>query len=185
MKEPAIGLLEFKSVARGIRTIDAVVKKAPVRLLGTYPMCPGKYMILFCGEVDDVAESMKEGKKIGGDLLINDIFIPQIHPSVIPALTASVKIEQFGAIGVIETFSIASCVIAADIAAKATPVKLVEMRLANGLGGKGFFIMTGDLADVEASTAAAAEYVRKEGLLAGHEIIQNPHYDVIHKSIYW
>ena len=185
MKEPALGMIEFKSVARGIRTTDAVVKKAPVRILDTHPICPGKYMLLFCGEVADVDESMKEGIEIAGDLLINDLFLPFVHESVIPALTGTTDVDCFDAVGVLETFSIASCVVAADIAAKMTPVKLVEVRLAQGLGGKGYFVITGELEDVQASLEAAAEYVRGQGLLAGTEIIPRPHPDLIAKGMYW
>lgn len=185
MKEPALGMIEFKSVARGIRTTDAVAKKAPIRILATNAICPGKYMLMFCGEVADVDESMQEGIKIGGDLVINTVFLPHVHRSIIPALTATTVIEQFGSIGVIETFSVASCIVAADIAAKATSIKLVEVRLANGLGGKAYFVMTGDLPDVEASLDAAMGYVKGEGLLVGCEIIQSPHRDLIDKGIYW
>lgn len=185
MKEPALGMIELKSVAKGIITTDLIAKKAPVRILATNPICPGKYMVLFCGEVADVEESMKAGIEAGGDNLVNDLFLPQVHKSVIPAITGTTDIKNFGAIGVIETFSIASCIVAADIAAKTTPIDLVELRLANGLGGKGYFVMTGDLADIEASLEAARDFVRGEGLLAGCEIIQSPHPDLIDKGMYW
>ena len=112
-------------------------------------------------------------------------FYPQVHRDIIPALSAAVKIETFGAIGIIETFSVAVCVRAADIAAKTTPVQLVELRLANGLGGKGYFVMTGDLADVEASLEAAKQYAAGEGMLAACELIPSPHRDLIEKGVYW
>ena len=185
MKEPAIGMIELKSIARGIFVTDAVVKKAPVRLLETHPVCPGKYVILFCGEVADVEESLKIGIELAGDLLVNDLFLPRVHHSVIPAITGTTEIDEFGSVGIVETFSIASCVVASDIAAKMTPVRLVEVRLANGLGGKGYFVMTGGLADVQASLEAAEAYIREEGLLAGCEIIPAPHRDLIDKGVYW
>lgn len=185
MQEPALGMIEFKSVARGILATDALAKKAPVKILETHPICPGKYMLLFAGEVADVEESLKAGLETGGDLVINDLFLPYLHRSVIPAITGTTVVEKFGALGIVETFSIASCVVAADIAAKLTPVKLCEIRLAQGLGGKAYFIMTGELADVEASLEAASNYVRKEGLLAASEIVQSPHPDLIEKGVYW
>ena len=57
MKEPALGLIELKSIARGIIATDAIVKKAPVKLLGTHPICPGKYMIIFAGEAAAQSDS--------------------------------------------------------------------------------------------------------------------------------
>ncbi len=185
MKEPALGLIEFKSIAKGIFATDAIVKKAQVRVLNTNPVCPGKYLVIFAGEVADVDEALKAGLATGGDMVINDLFLPHLHQDVIPAISGATKIEKFGALGIIEAFSVASCVAAADIAAKNAPVQLVEIRLANGLGGKAFFVMTGELTDVESSVAAAKDYIKAEGLLAGCEIIAAPHIDLINKGVYW
>lgn len=185
MNEPALGMIEFKSIAKGILATDAIVKKAPVKIISTNPVCPGKYLIIFAGEVADVEESLQAGLQAGGDMVINDLFLPFVHRDIIPALTASTKIDDFGAIGVIESFSVASCIAAADKAAKVTPAKLIEIRLANGLGGKGYFTMTGDLDDIEESIKTAREHVQQEGLLASWVIIQNPHPDLIAKGIYW
>ena len=185
MKEPALGLIEFKSIAKGIFATDAIVKKAPVKILSTNPVCPGKYLVIFAGEVADVDESLRAGLSAGGDMVVNELFLPYIHLDVIPAISGVTKIEKFGAVGIIESFSVASCVAAADIAVKNSPIELVEIRLANGLGGKAFFIITGELSDVESSIAAAKEYIKAEGLLAGCEIIAAPHADLIEKGMYW
>lgn len=185
MKEPALGMIEFKSVARGIEATDVMLKKAPIRVVETHPVCPGKYTVLIAGEVGDVVESMQAGCLCAGDYLINDLLIPNLHPSVIPALSATTMIGEVKAVGVIETFSIVSCVQAADIAAKATDAQLIEIRLANGLGGKGYFVMTGELPDIEASMEVAKKHVAKEGMLAGVAVIPNPHPDLVAKGIYW
>ena len=185
MKEPALGVLEFKSVAKGIFVTDVMAKKAPIKILATNPICPGKYMIIIGGEVADVEESMRAGVTAAKDMLVNDLFLPLVHQAIIPAITGTRDIQIFGSIGVIETFSVCSCIIAADIAAKASPVELVEMRLANGLGGKAYFVVTGELADVEISIARAKDYVKEEGMLAASEIIASPHPDLLAKSVYW
>jgi microcompartment protein CcmL/EutN len=185
MKEPALGMIEYKSVARGISSCDTMVKKAPVRIIETHAVCPGKYFTIIAGEVADVEESMKAGIASGGDMVVADLFLPYVHRSIIPAMAGTTKIKDFGAIGVIETFSVAVCIKAADIAAKATPVQLVEIRLANGLGGKGYFVMTGELPDIEESLALAKEYVKKEGMLAASELIHSPHPELIEKGLYW
>ena len=185
MKQPALGMIEFKSIARGVKTADAMIKKAPIHILETHPICPGKYMILFCGEVADVEESLAEGISIGGDMVINDLIIPHLHKQIIPALTGTNPVENFKSLGIVETFSIASCVVAADKAVKMAQVELVEIRLANGLGGKAYFVMTGELYDVEASIQTAVEHIKEEGMLAASEIIQNPHPVLIEKGVYF
>ena len=182
---PALALIEFKSVARGMLVTDAMIKKAPIKVLATHPICPGKYMVLFAGEVADVEESFMVGKTLAGDMLVNDFFLPYAHPEIIPALSATNAVEQFGALGIVETFSVASCLKAADLAAKEAPSKLVEIRLANGLGGKAYFVVTGELSDVEISVGKAKEYLEADGLLAGCEVIPSPHQEFLQKGVYW
>ncbi len=185
MNEPALGMIEYKSVAKGIYSCDTMVKKAPVRIVETHPVCPGKYLTIISGEVADVEEAMKAGIESGKDMVIADLFLPHVHHSVIPAIAGTTKIEQFLAVAIVETFSAATCVTAADIAAKTTPIQLVEIRLCNGLGGKAYFVMTGELADIEASFEAAKAFAAKEGMLTACELIPAPHPDLIEKGIYW
>ena len=185
MKGPALGMIELKSVARGIKVTDAICKKAPVDIIQTSAVCPGKYMILFSGEVADVEEAFMEAELIGRDLIVHQIMLPMLHQDIIPAISGTTKISDFKSVGIVESFSISSCVIAADMAAKAAAVKMVEIRLANGLGGKGYFVMTGELSDVEESLRVATDHIKEEGMLAASEIIQNPHPELIEKGLYW
>src|SRR5262249_61616256 len=90
---------------------------------------------------------------------------------------------ELQSVGVIETFTVASTVLAADAAAKAAEVRLLEMRLANGLGGKAFVIMTGPLDQVEAGVAAGVAAI-SNGLLLAHEVIPAPHDDFARKLIW-
>ena len=70
MKEPTLGMIELKSVARGIVVTDAIAKKAQVKILEAHAVQPGKFIILICGEVADVEESLKEGVEVGSDFVI-------------------------------------------------------------------------------------------------------------------
>lgn len=185
MNEPSLGLIEFKSVARGILACDAMVKKAPVRILETHPVCPGKYLTIVCGGVAEVEEAMQAGLDAGRDMVVADLFLPHLHPGVIPALGGTAVIESFASLGIIETLAAATCLQAADVAAKATPVQLAEIRLANGLGGKGYFVMTGELADVQGALEAARDFAARAGMLAACELIPAPHPDLLAKGVYW
>lgn len=175
MQEPALGMIEYNSIAKGIFSADAIAKKAPVRIHASHSISPGKYLNLFSGEVGDVEESYGAGIAAGGDGVVNDILIPHIHPEVLDVMEGNNPTQNFGAIGILETFSVCSCVYAADLAVKHTPIQLVEMKLGTGLGGKGYVVMTGDLHQLEASMEVAWRYAQKEGMLANHEIIPSPH----------
>jgi microcompartment protein CcmL/EutN len=143
--ERAIGLIETISIAAGIQAADAM-KKAPVRLFLARPICPGKFIVLVGGDVEAVKNSLKEGRKQTEHYLADSILISRVHRDIFSALEASVvieNIEELRALGVIETFSVASCIMAADAAVKTGGVKLVEIRPAIGLGGKSYATMLG------------------------------------------
>ena len=88
------------------------------------------------------------------------------------------EVEELRALGVIETFSVASSVIAGDGAAKAAKVQLTDLRLAQGLAGKSFVTMTGDISDVRAAVEAGVELIRESGMLVKSVVIPRPHDDL-------
>jgi microcompartment protein CcmL/EutN len=178
MKKPAIGIVELNSVAAGFYSTDAMVKKAKVSILKSTPICAGKYMILINGDEADVEEAMAEGLETAGHFVVDTVTIHNVHPDVAPAIIGMTTVEGIDSIGVLETFSVASTIIAADAAAKETPVKLIELRLANGLGGKSYFTMTGDLSDVQSSMSRAKDTAKDMGMYVNDRIIAIPHEDM-------
>jgi len=174
-QEPAIALIEFNSIAAGILAGDAMVKKAPVTLLEARTICPGKYMVLIGGLTGPVEESLQAGLAAGGDAVLDHLLLPNVHLSVFPAIAGAVEVEQVEALGIIETFTVASTIIAGDAAAKAADVQLLEMRLANGLGGKSFVLIGGDVPNVEAAVEAGVNLVKQQGLLVRSVIIPQLH----------
>ncbi len=179
---PSVGLLELCSVARGIETADAVLWEAGVEMLFSEPVQPGKYVMLFTGSVQDVHSSAQRGAEIAGCSLVDQLVIPQLHEQVIPILErVGGQINgQIDAIGVVETTTVASTILAADLSLKAASVDLIDLRIANGLGGKSFFVITGQVSDVRSSIATGTLQAREGGLLARDVVIPRPHPDLVH-----
>ena len=181
--EPAIGLIETNSIAIGIRVGDAMVKRAPVRLLEARSVCPGKFIVLVGGDTGPVGEAMQSGEQAAGDALVDKLFLPNVHVSIFPAIASAVEMQQVEALGIIETISVASCIVAADAAAKAAAVTLTELRLANGLGGKSFVLMVGDVPNVQASVEAGVKVIKEEGVLIRSVVIPQLHEDMRQKIV--
>ena len=179
--DPAIGMIELNSIAAGIKTADVMMKRAPVDLLECRPVCPGKFIILVGGLTDPINEAMTVGLETGAECRVDSLLLPNVHPSIFPALVGAVEAGQVEALGIVETVSVATTIVAGDASAKAADVLLTEMRLANGLGGKSFYLMVGDLPNVEAGVEAGVEKAGAEGLLIRYEIIQQLHEDVRQK----
>jgi microcompartment protein CcmL/EutN len=176
--EPAIGLIEFHSIAAGILATDAMAKKADVAVVDSRGICPGKYIVLITGDVEAVRNSLDAGLESGRGFVTDKLLLPNVHPQVMPALIAATPVHDMKALGVIETFNSPACIIAADAAAKATDVELVLIRVGNGLGGKSFFVITGEWTDVETAVAAALEKIKPMGALVRHIVIPNPRVDL-------
>jgi microcompartment protein CcmL/EutN len=175
--QPCIGLLETCSVARGVEVADAVLKEAAVDLVFATPVHPGKYVMLFTGAVNDVRASVKRGAELAGSDLVDQLVIPQVHEQILPILRRKGgRINgQLDALGVIETTTVASSIVAADIALKTSSVDLIDLRIANGLGGKSFFVVTGEVSDVRSAVATGAGSAQSAGMLAREVVIPRPH----------
>ena len=150
----ALGLIETDSVARGAVVADGVLKMAPVELLFAGEVSPGKFVVLFGGDVGPTRASHGRGIDLAGDRRVDDLLITQLHAGVIPALEDRASGGEDDALGTLETTSVASAIVAADRAAKAARITLRRIRLAQGLGGKGFVFLTGPVHDVEAALTA-------------------------------
>ncbi len=177
---PCIGLLELCSIARGVEVTDAILWQARVEVLFATPVHPGKYVLLFTGSVDDVRSSVRRGTEVAGADLVDQLIIPQVHEQVVPMLKRNGgHIEgELDAIGVVETTTVASAIVAADLSLKTATVDLIDLRIANGLGGKSFYTLTGEVSDVRSAIAAGAKNAQEKGQLAREVVIARPHPDL-------
>jgi len=152
---PALALLELDSIAAGIEAGDAMAKRAPIDVLRAGTVHPGKYLVLVAGTVGDVEEALAAGREVGASSVLDVVFLPNVHPGVVAAIGGARR-EAPGeapgeALGVIETWTVAAIIEAADAGLKGARVRLLELRLADDLGGKGYLLFDGPVAEVEAA----------------------------------
>jgi len=178
---PALALIELASIARGHRVADAMVKRAPVELLRCDPVSPGKFLVLVGGEVASVDEAYREGLAIAGDGVLDRLYLPYADEQLPAALRGEARargVAGVDALGVVETRTVASTILSADAAVKAARVRLVEMQLARGIGGKAYFVLTGALGEIEAAVEAGVGAIDAANVVAT-EIIAAPHEDFV------
>jgi len=179
----AIGLIELTSIARGYEVADALLKAADVQVVFNRTICPGKFMVMVSGDTDAVNASIDAGLGLAGDTVVDDLIIPNVHPEVFPAISGTRVIETTGALGIIETFSVASVIEAADAAVKAADVQLMEIHLAMAIGGKGYVTLTGEVSAVNAAVEAGAAYIQSKGLLVSKVVIPQPRQEILQDKI--
>jgi microcompartment protein CcmL/EutN len=147
--QPALALVEFDSIAAGIEAGDAMVKKAPVSQILAGTVHNGKYLVLLAGAVADVEEALAAGLASCAAAVLDHVYLPGVHPDVVTALAGGRRPEPIEALGVVETRTVAAAIAAADAGVKGAEVNLLEVRLADGLGGRGLVLFSGLVADVE------------------------------------
>jgi microcompartment protein CcmL/EutN len=177
---PALGLIELSSITAGIVAGDAMAKRAPIGELHAGTVHPGKYLVMVSGDVAAVEEALAAGRVSAGSALLDELFLPAVDPAVIEALRGGRRGSDGEALGVVETRTVAATLQASDAGVKGAGVALLEIRLADGLGGKAFALFGGALTDVEAAVAHAAAAVSSADGLIASAVIAQLHPDMRH-----
>jgi microcompartment protein CcmL/EutN len=175
--QPALALLEFSSIAVGIEAGDAMVKRAPIAAIHSGTVQPGNYLVMVTGDVGPVEESVQAGQETGGSALVDTVYLPNVHLGVVAGITGGRELREDDALGVVETRTVASAIHAADAGLKGAEVTLWQLRLADGLGGKGIVYFAGLVADVEAAVEIAVARVTDQ--LHSQVIIPQLHEEMI------
>lgn len=175
--EPALALLEYSSIAAGVVAADAMVKRATLDVVHAGTVQPGHFLILIGGVVAEVEEALKAGLETVPDALADHILLPGVHLEVVRALSGGRSLKEEDALGIIETRTVPAAILAADKGVKGAQVTLAEIRLADGLGGKGIVFFTGLVSDVEAALEIAGGALQ-EGQKVRQVVIPQLHQEI-------
>lgn len=170
----AIGMIEYRSIAKGVEATDAMLKSGSVRLIQCITLCPGKHIAMVSGDVSAVNTAVETGKNYSPGTYISSFVIANVHEDVIPALVGTTTATMHDALGIIETADASNAILAGDAAAKAANIELLEIRLARGMGGKGIVYLCGELSAVRSSVEKGARIVAEAGMLIATSVIAAP-----------
>lgn len=174
-KNQALGILEYRSIAAGMKAADEVLKAADLDLMFAKPMCPGKYVIGIKGALSAVKAGIEKGSSTEHEAyLVDDCLLGNPSEQIYKGLYCSSSVEGIDAVGILETYSVASIFEVADDVVKTTPVDILEIRIAKGISGKAFVVFSGDLSSVQASIEKASKSAIDKGLLLATSIIPRP-----------
>jgi microcompartment protein CcmL/EutN len=173
--QPAIALLEFESIASGIEAGDAMIKRAPLDVIRAGTVHPGKYLVLVGGLTADVEEALEAGREAATGSLVDVVFLPDVHPDVVASVGGARREDGGEALGIIETRTVAAVIDAADAGVKGADVTVRELRLADDLGGKGYVLFGGPLAEVEAAVEYGVARIAGAGQEVAHVVISQLH----------
>ncbi len=170
----AIGMIEFKTVASGITATDAMIKTANVEIVEAQTVCPGKYIALVTGDLSAVRAAVDVAKGSYPEQLIGSFVLGNPHEDIYPAIYGTSKVDKMKALGILETYDASSIIVAADMAAKTAIVQLIELRIAKGMCGKSYMLITGEVSAVQAAIESAKSHIAKEGMFLDSSVIASP-----------
>jgi microcompartment protein CcmL/EutN len=167
-------MIEFKTVATGITAADAMVKTSEVELVEAQAVCPGKYIAIVSGDLSAVKAAVDAACTQYETQLIDSMVLGNPHESIFPAIYGATHVEDISALGIIETYDVAAIIEAADAAAKTAIVELIELRIAKGMCGKSYMLLTGEVSAVSAAIDRAKTVVGPKGMYLDSSVIAHP-----------
>ena len=166
----AIGMIEFKTTSTGVTAADAMVKTSEVEIVEAQTVCPGKYIAIITGDLSAVKAAVDTAVTTYEDKCIDSFVLGNPHESIFPAIYGTTQVEDISALGILETYDAASII----EAAKTAIVDLIELRIAKGMCGKSYMMITGEVSAVEASIDRAKELVAAKGMYLDSSVIAHP-----------
>jgi microcompartment protein CcmL/EutN len=154
-----MAMLDVADVPAALAALDALAKEAEVSVLARGTIQSGRYLILFGGGVEAVQLSEAKAREAAGEDLHDRVLLPWADERIVPAvLDGQPRWPQPGdTLGVVQNGSPPTLLRAVDAALKGALIELVQLRVGDGLGGKGVAMLWGETSDVEAALELAAE----------------------------
>ncbi len=170
----SIGMVEFTTVSAGMTGADTMIKTAEVDVVECATVCPGKYIVIISGELSAVKAAVDAAKIKADSKVIDSFVLGNPHESLFSAMYGATQPEGVEALGVMESFSAATAIVAADAAAKTALVDLIELRLARGMCGKSYLLLTGSVSAVSAAISRAESEAADRGMFLDSSVIPRP-----------
>lgn len=175
---PSIALIEYSSIASGILAGDEMLKKAPITFIKSGTVHNGKYLVLIGGSVASVEESYSIGQLISSNDIIDSLILPNVHEKLHDGILGKRTKCKMESLGIIEASSVSTMIKASDAGIKGANVNIIEIRLADDIGGKAFTIFNGSIEEVQVAVEISKESVLDTEHWINETIIPNLHDDM-------
>ena len=154
-----LAAVELSHVPAGFVALDGLSKEADVDVLFAGDVDPGRFLIVFRGDLGAVEVALRRSIEVAGADLAESLLLPNAHHGLRAALRGvtaqgdAARTAQYS-IGVLQAHTVIAILAATDRALKAADVELLRLRFATELGGSGHCVFVGEQDDVEAALAA-------------------------------
>lgn len=166
----SVCLLEFHSISKAFSTLNDILLRHTVKIFLDKKICPGRYIILFEGNENDIKEISDNIYGAKGVLcqIINSIseeLINVLKKKSVPKFNKSIGIFEF--VHTIDAIKLA------DIAIKQSGITINKIDFSLGLFGKGIIYCSGNISNLEDFKKYILENCSDKDII-GLEIILRP-----------
>lgn len=174
-------LVESRSIAVGALLLDHMLKKSSVELVRASPICSGRYFIAVSGHRADVEEALGIAQHAGYPLAYA-CTIGNVSPLVLEALHRKAQITPHSALGIVECRTVSASILTADSVIKKADVSLFRLSMGQGINGKSYFVVGGDISAVEAALELAKASLAN--FLIEATLLPRPHEEAVRAILY-
>lgn len=171
-----LGAVETPGIASGVWIADAMMKAADVELLRASTICGGRYLIFVAGDRRAVETAVEAAAGSGRRITARQV-VSNISPMVVDALRRSAPASPRDALGVVESRVVADAVQAADAAVKRSDVRILRFVSGQGIMGKAYFVLGGEVAAVREAVKASSDVLGER--MVESVVIPNPDGSVV------
>jgi microcompartment protein CcmL/EutN len=175
----AIGIAEFKSIAKGVEMLDMMTKRAAVKIVDNRAICVGKFFVIISGDVADVSAAIDAVTENSGPELVGAKVIPSLADGVAEKINAQIDTTDIGAIGIVETKDINTGLYCANYIKKSSQVTILRISIQFGMGGKAVVLFTGDVASVNNGIEVAKEKAHDSEKIIAAVAIPSPSKELV------
>lgn len=173
---PSFAAIELADVSTGLIVADAILKKSPISMIRSGTIGKGRFLVLVAGTTASVDEAHEEALFHGGMQVVDNVFLPDIHPALYRAIMSNAREPVDGPLFILETPTVSANIQATERALKGVPLRLIEFRAGDPrMDGRGLSIFQGSLYDLEAALELVLAQLETKGISARHRIIPSPH----------
>jgi len=175
----AYGFVETRGFTGGVEATDAMNKAASVDFVRRVDINGGYVTTIITGDVGAVKASVDAGAAAGRRVgeVISAHVIPNLHEQAVDRVLKDGSPKEldasYNALGMIEVIGFVPLIEAADAAAKAAQIEIVQ-RLWIGVG-YAIVLFRGDVAAVKASVDAGTASAARLGKVIASHVIPAPH----------
>ncbi|MGL4802578.1 BMC domain-containing protein [Cetobacterium sp.] len=147
-------LLEFRKISLGLKIVNEFTKNYDIEIILSKIICPGKYLVLFSGElsiIEEIEKNLKSLKTFDEKYKSTEIIVvTSIERKLLEKINIKLlKNEEIECLGIVETLNAIKAIEVSDYIENESNVEIILIKIGLGMNSKGLVLFKGKASDVK------------------------------------